>query len=305
MEINASTVEEPQSIKNYSHHPDESTSPCISKYEAISNSIFQDNDFSKLTRNNLKYVTRCLKHKANEFMENKDFDSAEKCNNLTHYCYTYLSKSKIQAAQRAKSQEIESQIIALNAKSKEVHDKWLEVIQKIKETRDAELTRMKKYHSYEIEEFNELYKQERPPEFHKFSPKLIEMRSTQRALVLSKRYIQAITVKEEADLLQSKEEENQIKQFHHHLDSLKKAIIRCQNEKVAAREDFWKKELESAIHSMQDEMKHFQMTIDHLSKNREKLPQIKAPKNMSACSSPRTPTGYRRNEKSPRRRILK
>jgi hypothetical protein len=142
---------------------------------------------------------------------------------------------------------------------------WRNVIRGASQCEEDEINEMNEEHARELAEFDEATEQsETPVKFRKYSPELLQLRRRQKAMVASKRYIEAKVIKDEADELQVKEDAANYERFREKAAADRAEIAKKQSEKLFVRRQNWDRTIHEIERIATAEIEGLARTVEHL-----------------------------------------
>jgi ElaB/YqjD/DUF883 family membrane-anchored ribosome-binding protein len=194
----------------------------------------------------------------------EDFDSAAHTEHCLRQAYATGTRFAAETITTARVTEISEQLAATRDDLAYLRDHWKEVLRKAAEKRDEDLEELRRSHQQELEEFDEFVHSEVPVHYRKLSPTLLQMRQRQHAMGSSKRYVEAKILKDEADALEAKENEENRQKWLARAEVDKRTLMKRQQERMSIREATWAKEIRGIERIAQREILNCLRTTEHL-----------------------------------------
>jgi hypothetical protein len=164
----------------------------------------------------------------------------------------------------ARVEEISDQLSAIRDDLTYLRTHWRDVLLQAGEKRDEDLEQLRQTHQRELEEFDRCVREGIPVHYRTRAPYLLHMRRRQRAMVASKRYVEATMVKDEADLIKEREMAENWAKWLERAEAEKKWMKKRHEEKFFVREATWNRELQEMQRIAEREILHCMRSTEHL-----------------------------------------
>ena len=119
----------------------------------------------------------------------------------------------------------------------------------------------------DLYQFDEDHNIEVPPKFRKFSPEYLNMRKREKFMVSSKRYVEANTLKKEADKIEKKEREIQQKNWGDYVNQQRQLLIKKQQEQRRCFIEKWDREWAALVPSADAEVTKCENVVKNIEAN--------------------------------------
>lgn len=216
------------------------------------------------TKEELTALTEGLKKRRSAAISEEDFDEAERCDNAVSL---FLQRSEMFRA----GQLIEERISDLNHKLRkaeitrdDLYTHWRNVMSEFKQKRTNEIDEMCRCSTARVEKLETEKEMVPPPKFQKRSPRLLNMRNRERAMVSSKRYDDASSLQAEANKVQEQEDAHNIYLWHTNIDDRMERLANSLNRDIAVRDGHFAAQEAALRRRMKGELKVADSTVTHL-----------------------------------------
>ena len=191
-----------------------------------------------------------------KYVEAQEFE--DYCNEVRHL----LVLSQFNEERKKKYEEI---LIKIEESKKELINSKIRQENLLKQLENIYKTELDFFEENQKKELIDFEMKTKPsPKFLKYSPEYIELRRKENFLVSSKRFIEAIPIKEEADKLQIFENEKNSKNWEIHFNKLKNQFLLKQKQQKDCFETNWQRKNQSVIVSAEKEVEKNELTIKSL-----------------------------------------
>lgn len=212
-------------------------------------------------------IVHGLRERRVNYISEGDYLQAEKAEELSRKLFSSGQLSTVESIQQDKEADLKNKLDTSISELEASKKKWEELLQTLRSKANEEFAELEQIHNDEIKELEDLYNQPPPPNIRKYSQALLNLRRRETAMLSSKLYAQAAKIKDQADELQEKEDQEQLDRWHNHISfriqQTKEEHMRQLNKKKV----FWKTEEQKMILLGNKEIKNAEMAIEHLSSN--------------------------------------
>lgn len=116
------------------------------------------------------------------------------------------------------------------------------IIESFQRERQQALDEMEACLQQELISFEAKHDTDPPPKFRKFSPEYLNLRQRERAMIYSKRYVDANNLKAEADILERKEVQQQNRNWERHVAKQRQLLVKRHEEQRRILQEKWDRE---------------------------------------------------------------
>ena len=241
---------------------DEDNEPSL---EEITTRALEDSDFDLVTQENAQQVMARLRAIQKEAMANCDYEKADLAEIALRKVAQVKTQRAIETINNAETEDMEDKLMATNNDLDYLKQHWRDILISACTQRDEELDEIARANRQELKEFdNQVNYAELPLQFRKMSPEYLQLRRRQKAMIASKRYMDAKEVKREADAMEKKELDKNYERFRLKAEADRKELIKKQQEKMDARSMNWERKIAEIRKQAKFEVDHAQRCADHL-----------------------------------------
>ena len=155
-----------------------------------------------------------LRKKIDESTKAQDYITADRASNLIKELNDMKRKQADEEYRESVENERREKISEMEEEIRERKEKWEDILEGFQEKKASVLSTMKSDHEAELMKLNELYKEEPPPQFRKQSATLLQLKAMQKAMVSSKRYLDANGILPDIQRLEKEEMEANKKRWN-------------------------------------------------------------------------------------------
>ena len=232
----------PKKARKRNHIPQqkkETFPKCSRDVRKVVNSIIYNNDFSGVNNENSSAVILELRRRQSLFQEKSEYSNAELMSDSIESIKKMQIQEEFNKIQADKVETISEQSDFAISVRENLQNDWSDVIRNAEEKRDQELNELAQNFDKQLSEFDKHYEQEPNPRFVKSSPELLNLRHRQKALMLSKNFLQAKAIKNQADELELAEKERQRNNWFNYLDNIRNEIVEKQQKIMTTKQNSW------------------------------------------------------------------
>jgi hypothetical protein len=225
----------------------------------------RNGDFDAISNRTARPVINRLRELQVECLSNANYDEADRLEagiRRANHIYTAGAAESLNSSQ---TEELLNQLSIARYELAYFRSHWRKAICGASQRRDSELEEMQRQYDEELAIFDHDVKTcETPVPVRKYSPDLLQLRRRQKAMVASKRYIEAKVIKDEADRLEAKENGSNRERFREKAAADRKEMVSKQQEKLSIRAQNWDRTIQEMERIAEAELSQITKTIEHL-----------------------------------------
>lgn len=232
---------------------------------AIALRAVEKDDYESVTAANFAQIIlelRSIQHKA---MNEYDYERAEAAENAIKKTEKVKTLKTMESINTAETEDMCSQLEATRSDLEYLREHWNALLKSACERRDEELAQLREEQMDELQAFDEMVDSgELPIQYRKMSPEYLQMRRRQKAMVSSKRYIEAKEMKQMADALEEKELQSNYERYRTKMDAERREMVKKHEEKYDIKSSIWKRNIYSIQKQADYEIGHAKKSAAHI-----------------------------------------
>lgn len=212
-------------------------------------------------------VIQGLRERKLDYIAQGNYLKAETAEFLSRKLFSNGQLTTVENLQQDKASELKTKLKTARSDLEAAKKKWEELHENLKQNANAEFAELERIHNEQIQYLEDQFNEPPPPSIKKYSPGLLNLRRREQAMLNSKLYAQASALKEQADEVQRKEDQEQIERWHEHLTLKIKTTKAEQMKQLSGKKAFWKSEEQKLVQQGNLEIGQAERAIEHLTSN--------------------------------------
>ena len=223
------------------------------------------NDFDLVTKQNAQRVIARIREVQREATEKYDYELADLAETALNRTVRVKTQRTVEEINTAETEDMENKLEATRNDLGYLREHWQAVLQAAARQRDEDLAQLESEQREELSQFDANVEEgELPVQFRKMSPEFLQLKRKQRAMIASKRYLDAKEIKREVDDLEQRELKRNRERFKEKSEADRRELVRRQQEKLEARRTVWARRINEIQKQARYEIGHAQRSANHL-----------------------------------------
>jgi hypothetical protein len=222
-------------------------------------------DYEAITSGNARPVIIRLRAMQVDALSRGDYDEADNLElfiGRANHVYTTHAAEQLNSAQK---EDLNNQLCVARQELAYFQAHWRTVFRNASQRRVDDLGELQRQNEEDLAAFDEeVATSETPVRFRRFSMELLQLRRRQKAMVASKRYIEAKAIKDEADRREAKENVENHERYLAKAAADRAEMIKKQDERLYVRDQNWIRSLHEIQNIGSVEVEQIKRTIAHL-----------------------------------------
>lgn len=233
--------------------------------EAIALRAVENDDFDGVTTANFGQIIIEIRAIQKRAMDEYDYERAEAAENAIKKTEKVKTLKTMESINTAETEDMCCQLEATRNDLEYLREHWNALLRSACERRDEELTQMRQDQANELNAFDENVESgELPIQYRKMSPEYLQLRRRQKAMVSSKRYIEAKEMKQMADELEQKELQSNYERYRTKMDAERRELVKKHQEKYDIKQMIWKRNIHAIQKQADYEIGHAKKSAEHI-----------------------------------------
>jgi hypothetical protein len=205
-----------------------------------------------------------LKQRREAAIEEEDYIEAERIADSCKQLLRQAESVTVSKIQEEKSEMLTSKLEEARAHLAELEYRWETVMANFQAHREYDLREMSDRNAARVAKLEEQKVRPPPPRLQKYSPRLLNLRRRELAMVSSKRYDDAAVLQEEAEVMQRDEDEHIQQLWVADVDGQAQKLIKKQKKEYEVRQVNLAKEERTMIRQRKQELTAARRKVEHL-----------------------------------------
>jgi hypothetical protein len=248
----------------------------------------------------LESLIPALKERKQQVIAMGNYQQSQQLENLIQEANSRYYEATYHSHQNERLTNLRVQLLKAREDLDTAEQLWREAKDQHDEEYSTSLRNLEEQQRQQLGDFDASFPEILPANFRKLSPQVLQLRNQERHLVLSKRYQDAIPVRERADRLENEELERQRIKFERAFETQRQQLVDTQLSQRRCFDRNWERKFERFQKESQHEMSVLKRTIANFE---TKIATIEGDTEMAtgpSVAQNRTPRGTSRTSVFPR-----
>ena len=230
-------------------------------------------DVSQVNYSNLDKVLARIKQIQKDASDKGDYELAKYADYAYQDAIQHVNEERYLEISQSKKEELNYKLLATENDLDYLREHWAQVLENAKIQANTDIEVLHQENQNAIKEFDMMIDSELPIQYRKPSSKLLDLRKKQKAMMSSKRFIEAKEVKREADKLERYEKAQNLERYKKKQEADRVRLINKLENKIYARQQNWVRTIEGIQRIASYEIEHASRSVRNLKEKIESYDQ--------------------------------